>query len=257
MLKKGLLWIRCLIGYTFYASGNILFLVVFVPTAFLLTPFGALSQRLLKGAMHYYLAFLTRIFLPLLQIYDIKDISGFEQVRKMKSTVIVANHRGLLDGPFLLGLLKNTVALIKGKYTVHPVYATLVKQLDFISCNPYSRKDIEKTVERIKDVLGRGKNMLTFPEGTRTSSKRLLPFKDLAFRLAKELDTVIVPIIIYSDVNFMTKSFSSFFPGKKNRFVIRCCDPVSPLADEPAADMAARVRGIMVKEFNKIEKTYT
>lgn len=256
MIKKGLLWIRCLIGYTFYASGSILFIICFLPAAFLLLPFGALSKRLLSAAMHYYLAFLTRVFLPALKIYTIKEIYGFEHLHKAKSTVIVVNHRGKLDGPLLLGLLKNTVALMKVKYTIHPVYATLVKQMDFISFNPHSRNDIEKTVGRIKEVLGKGKNLLTFPEGTRTSSKRLLPFRELAFRIAQEMNTSIVPIVIYSDIDFMTRHFKSFFPKKKNSFVIRCLPPVSPLPEEPAATLAARVRKIMVKEFAEIEKTY-
>ncbi len=207
--------------------------------------------------MRYFLAFITRVFAPALQIWAVKEVRGFEQMKNKRSTIIVANHRGKLDGPLLLGLLKNTVALMKFKYTLHPVYSTLVRQMDFVSCNPHSRKDVARAISRIKTMLARGKNVLIFPEGTRTSSKRLLPFRELAFRIAQEMKTVVVPIVLYSDINFMSKHISSYFPEEKNSFAIRCLAPVSPLPDEPAAEMATRVRKIMIHEFSEIDKAYT
>ncbi len=252
-MHRSIRWIYCVIGYTFYSTGGILYFTIIFPLSVLLLPFGKLSSLLLNSAMRMYLAFLTQVFLPLLQIYDIKEIGGFDQLPKGKSFIIIANHRGKLDGPFLLGLFKNTVAVMKLKYTLLPQYSILVKRLDFVSLNPRSRESVEKALHLAKDVLSRGKNLLIFPEGTRTSSKRLLPFKEFAFRIAQETNTDVVPIVIHSDFAFMAKKIHSYFPDQKNMFTIRCLAPIKALPDELPSDMAARVRKIMVKELANIE----
>lgn len=204
--------------------------------------------------MRAYLAFLTRVFLPALKIYDIKEIGGFNSIAKDRPVIFVANHTGKLDGPFLLGILKNTVPLMKPKYATMPVYSKLVRNLDFISLDQHSRKALEETTIRIKAVLAKGKNLLIFPEGTRSSPKRILPFKEFAFRMAKEKNISVAPIVIYGDFAFMAKSFRSYFPSKKFSVGIRCLSPVTPLENESPIDMAARVRKIMVKELAKIKK---
>lgn len=247
-----MIWIGCLIGYIFYGLSGIFFITFIVPLSVIFIPFGILHYVFLNFTLRTYCAFLTRIFLPATQIYYVKEISGFEQIPKGRPVVIVANHRGKLDALFLLGILKNTAAVIKLKYATLPVYSTFVKRLNFVSLDQHSRETLEKAVIRAKEVLSNGKNLLIFPEGTRASSKRLLPFKEFAFRIAREKETEIVPIVIHSDLTFMGKSFSSFFPEKKNSYTIRCLAPVKPLNNEHSVGMAARVREIMIKELAEI-----
>ncbi len=254
MVSLFILRINSVIGHAFYCLGCILFVLFVLPLVFLLTPFGPLANRFLSFAVHNYLAFLTRIFLPALGIYKIKEINGFDKIPRGKAIVIVANHRGKLDGPILLGMLKNTAAIIKSKYAISPVYAALVKKLDFITLNPRSREALEKTISRANEVLEQGKSLLIFPEGTRTASRRLLPFKELAFRIAQETNTDIYPVVIYTEFEFMTKQVNTFFPDKKNSFIIHFLAPVKSLENEHSAELAARVRDLMAKELAAIEK---
>ncbi len=250
------IWIGCFIGYFCYGLSAILFLSFILPFSFFFILFPSFQYAFLNSTLHNYLFFLTRKLLPILNIYSIKEISGFESIPNGKPVVFVANHRGKLDAPFLLGTLKNTAAVIKLKYAVLPVYSTFVKRLCFIKLDQHSLKTIEKAVASAKEVLSKGKNLLIFPEGTRSSSIRLLPFKDFAFRIARENKTAIVPIVIYSNFAFMAKSAGSFFPNKKNSYTIRCLQPVLPSDNESSSEMAARVREIMTKELNKIEETH-
>ena len=205
--------------------------------------------------MRVYLAFLTRAVLPGLKIYGIKEISGFNLIPRGKPFIFVANHSGKLDGPFLLGIIKNTVAIMKPKYASMPVYSKLVRNLDFINLEQHSRKALEGTISRTKEVLAKGKNLLIFPEGTRSSPKKIVPFKEFAFRIALEKNISVVPIIIYCDFALMAKSFSSYFPSEPFSVAIRCLSPVTPLENESPVDMADRVRKIMVKEMAAIEES--
>jgi 1-acyl-sn-glycerol-3-phosphate acyltransferase len=55
-----------------------------------------------------------------------------------------------------------------------------------------SRISLKKAGEKIK----RGKSIVTFPEGTRSETTQMLPFKKGAFHLAKEGRITIVPLAI-------------------------------------------------------------
>ena len=260
MAKKNLpsllfMRLRCLAGYTFHIASSLFFLTLIFPLSLLLLPFSKLMHFFLNFTMRWYLAFLTRVVLSGLKIYRIKEISGFNLIPRGKPLIFVANHSGKLDGPFLLGIIKNTVAIMKPKYASMPVYTKLVRNLDFINLEQHSRKALEGTISRTKEVLAKGKNLLIFPEGTRSSPKKILPFKEFAFRIAREKNISVVPIVIYCDFALMAKSFRSYFPSEPFSVAIRCLSPVTPMENESADDMAERVRKIMVKEMAAIEES--
>jgi 1-acyl-sn-glycerol-3-phosphate acyltransferase len=162
-----------------------------------------------------YVYFLTRRLLPLLQIYSIVEISGFDNHDPKKASLYVANHRGRLDALLLLSILKNTCALIKSTYTRFPIYSAFVKYLDFISIDSESPRTLAAALSKCRELIANGKSLLVFPEGTRATSGRLLPFKELAFRLASDMDVTLFPVIVHSDYPFMTKDPGSIFPKKK------------------------------------------
>jgi len=249
------LWIRCFAGYCFYGIGIVSFLCFILPLSGILLLFGNGAGVFMSLTLRYYLAFLTRAFLPFLGIYAIKEMSGFENAKKYSGSIFVANHRGMLDGPLLLGILKNTAAVMKTKYAVTPPYSTLIKRLDFISLNQHSLQDIEKGIVLAKELLARGKNLLLFPEGTRSISGKPLPFREFAFRIARDINCPVVPVVIYSDFGFMSKTFKSFFPDRKDTFILRCLAPVKPLQNENAGDLASRVRKIIIDELAAMENT--
>lgn len=251
-----IIWMGCLLGYTFYGLGTLVFLMVIIPLSIILRPFFNLHTRFLSFTSHSYLAFLTRVLLPITQVYKIIEIRGFEKIPKDIPAIFVANHQGKLDGPFLLGILKNTSAVMKIKYASLPIYSTLVKNLDYVSIDQYSRKAIEKSYFLAKQVLLKGKNLLVFPEGTRSQSRRLLPFNNFVFKIAHDANVQIIPIIIFSNGSFMSKKLSSYFPKKKINYSIRCLSPVKPLENDSPSDTAEKVRKTMYNELIKLEKSY-
>jgi 1-acyl-sn-glycerol-3-phosphate acyltransferase len=241
----------CLFGYSFYGFSTSVFIIVIIPLSIILRPFKNFHREFLDFTLHSYLAFLTRVLLPITQVYKIKEISGFERIPKDINAVYVANHQGKLDGPLILGILKNTSAVMKIKYASILIYSTLVKHLDFVSVDQYSRKSIEKSYFLARRLILRGKNLLVFPEGTRSISGRLLPFNNFAFKLAHDANVWIIPIIIYSNGSFMSKKISSYFPQKQITYCIRCLSPVKPLESDSPSDTAEKVRKIMYNELKK------
>lgn len=254
MIEMFRTWIGCLIGYSIYGLAGLMLVTFSAPFALILAPIPGVFPFLLSLFLYRYLRILTRILLPLLQVYRVKEVSGFDKLPKDKPSIIIGNHCGKLDGPFVLGEVKKTAALMKLKYASMPMYRVLVKHLNFVSLDTSSNSTLERSVNDARDVLIRGKNLLIYPEGKRAKSNRLLHFKDFAFRVSQETGSPVVPVVLYSSLPFMSGSLSSIFPNKKNTYVMRALDPVYVGKDDNPADVAAKVRKIMIKELEKIEK---
>lgn len=247
------IWLGCLIGYVIYFLGSTFYLLTIFPIALLLAPLPHLQYRFLYGSVHLFLALLTQKILPFLQIYQIHEISGFESLLNNRPAIIVANHRGKLDGPLLLGILNNATVAMKMKYAVIPLYATFVKKLGFLSLDQYSTQNIKNAINQVNQAIAKNRKIIIFPEGTRSASNRILPFKNFAFRVARDHNLPIIPVVIHSNAAFMDKNFSSFFPLKKNHYTIRCLPPIKLKASDTPNIDAARVRKIIIHEIDRIE----
>jgi 1-acyl-sn-glycerol-3-phosphate acyltransferase len=75
---------------------------------------------------------------------------------------------------------------------------------------------IKEMMATCKDWLKMGASVLMFPEGTRTETGEILPFRAGSFNLALELDVPIVPVVIYGTYEV--------FP--KNRNELRTFQPI-------------------------------
>jgi 1-acyl-sn-glycerol-3-phosphate acyltransferase len=240
---------RGLIGYSGYGAGGILFVTLLLPfsIAFGLVP--RLRAIVFRTLFHKGCAFLTRVYLPALQVYRIAEISGYNGSRVHQPAIFVANHRGRLDGPLLLGIIRNAGVIMKSKYARQPFFSSFIKHLDFVSVDPSSLESLAETVRRCSKLLADGRNLLVFPEGTRAMSSKLLPFRDFAFRIANNAGVPVIPVAVHSDLPFMAKIKGSHFPRKTFTYRVRFLDPVSREGRESAADFAERVRDILAAEL--------
>jgi 1-acyl-sn-glycerol-3-phosphate acyltransferase len=105
------------------------------------------------------------------------------------------------------------------------------------------------------EALNNKRNILIFPEGTRSNTGRLLPFKELAFKIAQEQRVPIVPVVIHSTIPFMTKTAASFFPKKTFFYTVRFLAPFFVSPDRHPTDSAAQTRKMMMKELQTMEET--
>jgi len=241
------------IGYGTYFLAKGVFVVCALPLLLVLWPFPRTKHRLLAAITHRYLIFLSRIWLPALGLYLIVEISGLEKALAARPAVLVANHRGRMDGPILLGLLPDTGIVIKAKEGRQASFALLMRNFDFIAVDPARLSSAGRALARAKEVLAAGRSLLVFPEGTRAATGRLGAFKGIAFQLAKEAGVPVVPVIVHSTIPFMAKRPGSLFPRGRNRFRIRFLDPELPCPDDRPADLGDRVRRRMAEALRPLD----
>jgi len=121
--------------------------------------------------------------------------------------VFMSNHLSLLDGPALFLIIRRPVRIIMKKSIFRiPVGGLGMRYAGFI---PVDRKGtnggriaIQKAAEMMKR---RGYSFLVFPEGTRSLTGRLGPFRRGGFFLAREAGVPVVPISIAGTFELMPK----------------------------------------------------
>jgi len=149
-------------------------------------------------------------------------ISGKENLEKLKllqkegeRLCLISNHTSALDIPLFFGPLGIRCAFVaKKELSMVPYINILALTLGCVFMNRKDlracRKSITKGVERIKN----GKTMLIFPEGTRSKTGEIGPFRYGSFRLASESNSTIVPITI-KGLRKVFEERSSFFVREK------------------------------------------
>lgn len=250
-------WIRiliCVFGYWFYFSIVLGFGMLMVPLALLFSPFVKPGTFFHKG-MHLALGGLVKQFLPLIRVCRIVSFKNRDALSYDGPAIVIGNHRGWLDGPVVISHVEGLTPIMKEGYAKNPFYRTFTTWFEFISVNANSQESIKRAKEDSRTILSQGKKMLIFPEGSRSKTKKMLPFRRLAFQLATEFSIPVIPILQSSDTPFMAKGDSvSYFPKREILLHISVLDPVFPEENETADQFTGRVEKLMIKELRKLDQ---
>lgn len=143
-------------------------------------------------------------------------IIGLENVPKDEAVLYIANHRSFFDIIITYTLVPGPTGYISKKENRVPILAQYMGNMHGLFLD---RKDVRqgmsvilKAIEYIKS----GVSMFIFPEGTRSKSGELLPFKEGSFKVASKSGCRIVPIAITGS----SAIFEDHFPLLKSGEVI-------------------------------------
>jgi 1-acyl-sn-glycerol-3-phosphate acyltransferase len=151
--------------------------------------------------------------------------------------VVVSNHQSILDILLLSHLPREMKWVAKESLFQIPWVGIMLRMSGDI---PVRRGDAESGGEalgRAKAYLARGMSVMIFPEGTRSATGSLLPFKSGAFRLAIEAGVPVLPIAVNGTAEGMPKGGPWVNPC---RAVAKLLEPVPVSGLRP--DEAIRLR---------------
>ena len=168
-------------------------------------------------------------------------------------SVVVSNHESEAD-IFLSTLLPwDLKYLAKKEIFESPIMGWGMKLAGDIGVVRGDRRSGVKALLECRRKLASGVSVIIFPEGTRSRTDEMLPFKDGAFRIAVDQQVPIQPVALAGTRNALPPGSMLF--GRSNA-VIRILDPV-PTTGLTSADVPAlteRVRDIIAQARSELRQ---
>jgi len=123
----------------------------------------------------------------------------------------------------------------------------------YISIERGSKESAVKMFEEAARSLEKNISIMIFPEGTRSKTNRLLPFKTGAFQLALRADKPILPVVVDGTGTVLPKHGYTFNSGNKLR--VRIMDPVFPgeFGTGDAEELANNFRKMISEELDRMK----
>ena len=163
-------------------------------------------------------------------------IEGRENVLKKGPCIITPNHVTFWDPPFVGFAVKRECYFLAkiDLFVTNPLFAWLIRTFNAI---PIRRgAGAISAYERAEELLKEGRAVIIFPEGTRSKTGKLLPFKKGAASLACKVRVPVFPAYIEN-----VKEGPSKWIIRKKRLRIRIDKPLLPYDNTKE----------YVEEFNK------
>lgn len=183
----------------------------------------------------------SKTFKAFLKLNNRLRIIGENNVPKKGPFIIAPNHQSFLDGPIVVsGLscktLKNTYFYATEEHVKHPVLKYMAKRNNVILME---KSNLKNSILKLSEVLKQGKNVIIFPEGSRTYDGDMVPFKKTFAILSKELNVPVVPVCIRGAYGVLPRGSKWIKPKK---IEVEYLKPVMPENGDTYESVSDKVR---------------
>ena len=124
-------------------------------------------------------------------------VDGRQHVPCDRSAVYCSNHQSNVDPPVLFEAVHPRLHILyKAELESIPILARAFRYGGFIPIDRRNKEAAMRSIERGAASIRAGNSFLIFPEGTRSRTADLLPFKKGGFIMAIQAQAPIVPIAV-------------------------------------------------------------
>ncbi|MFH1121011.1 MAG: AMP-binding protein [Bacteroidota bacterium] len=143
--------------------------------------------------------------------------------------ILAPNHQSVFDGLFVAAFLRSyqirkTYVYAKEKHIKQRWLKFLANRNNIIIVD--LNRDLKASIQKMAEVLKQNRNLIIFPEGTRTLNGELGQFKKTFAILSRELNIPVVPVSINGAFKALPKG--SHFPRPLTKIRIEFLQPVYP-----------------------------
>ncbi|MBN1116300.1 MAG: AMP-binding protein [Bacteroidales bacterium] len=165
--------------------------------------------------------------------------------------ILVPNHQSFLDGVVVASILKRkdmqkTFFYAKEKYWKRWWQKFVAKKNNIILMDLNS--DLKLSIQKMAEVLKKGRKLVIFPEGTRSKDGKLGDFKKTFAILSQELNVPIVPVVI--DGAHKAFPVGAKFPRLFKKVKVKFLPPVNPL-NHTYETLKSKVEDLVSSHLNK------
>ncbi len=188
----------------------------------------------------------------ILRVSGIKvGVRGAANMDPDASCIFMCNHQSNFDIPALLAHLDSQFRWIaKAELFKIPIFGQAMARAGYISIDRSDRKSAFESLNRAARIIRNGVSVMIFPEGTRSHTGAILPFKKGGFILAVDSGVPLIPLIIHGTRAIMPKSTLRIRPGSV-QIEIRPPIDASAYARKTKDALLERVRREITTSFER------
>lgn len=132
-------------------------------------------------------------------------VEGAENIDPNKTYIIIGNHSSYFDILVCYALFRCFKFVSKETIFKIPLIGWNMYLNQYVKIRRGNLASIKEMMAVCKEWLKKDASVMMFPEGTRTETGELLPFRAGSFNLSLELGIPVVPIVIYGTYEVFPK----------------------------------------------------
>ena len=237
---------------------SILIWTAMVLTSILITPFFLLvwlatfwwdKRRVAAHMMGTFWAWNYQLLVPFWKL----RLEGRKKIPWNRPVIILANHRSLVDILALYKLRRPFKWTSKDENFRLPFVGMVLSLTNSIRIKRESLRSGAQFISQAEREIALGSSILLFPEGTRSKTMEMRPFKEGAFLLAKRAGCGVIPIVHTGSE--LTFGGSWIFKGKAHIY-IRVLDeiPASQVEMMEVKELLLLIREKMEEGIARLEE---
>jgi len=140
--------------------------------------------------------------------------SGFDSLTWDQPCILMANHESYLDVPAVIAVCPTPIRFVARKEVFKtPILGQAMRATGQISVDRSDRDQAIQSLQAAAREIAKGRTVLVFPEGTRSSDGMLQSFKKGGFMLAIDAQVPIIPLGISGTRRMVPRGEWRFQPG--------------------------------------------
>jgi putative phosphoserine phosphatase/1-acylglycerol-3-phosphate O-acyltransferase len=142
------------------------------------------------------------------------EITGGEHLLSPRPAVFVLNHQSNADGFLVAKLIRRDIAFMgKSELSRQPIRGRLMQMGGLVLVDRKNTSGANRATAALVDAIRKdGRSAAIFPEGTRSNSTILRPFKKGAFLIALRAKVPVVPIVLHNSIDAQARGEKTFRP---------------------------------------------
>ncbi len=175
------------------------------------------------------------------KLYNHLEIKGKEHIPDKGPMIIAPNHQSFIDGAVLsvglpMSILRNSYFYATEEHVKGALKKAYANHSNIILME---RGHLRDSILKLAEVLKQGKNVIIFPEGSRSHTGRLSDFKKTFAILSRELQVPILPVCIRGAFEALPRSKRFLVPHK---IEVEFLKPIIPDGSKSYVEIADEVK---------------